>query len=297
MQASGTQTSAPCVRTAHHERPATPTTATSAVAAAARSSGRARRPRSQSRVRFGLPARSRPPASARSGECYPAGIWHGGRGKLQQQRRRGGDPHLQSASRSAYPEGDGDRGVRLQRAAHRLPAAARLQVGRVAQLLALLAPRAASLCCCCCCHRARAPPARTGARSRRALARRAPFCSPCQGGIRRAGACIWSFQAHISGTVSPFKAVWCVPSPRFYCFPLLTVNTNFEFRPPSVECIFMPTSQTRKHPKRVGLHRYSALEGQFGLGFSYHERCSFPPLPLATLLYFTRSSSLSPTES
>lgn len=93
---------------------------------------------------------------------------------------------------------------------------------------------------------------------------------------------------HISGTVSPFKAVWCVPSPRFYCFPLFTFNTNFEFRPPSVECIFMPTSQTRKHSKRVGLHRYSALEGQFGLGFSYQELCPFPPL--AALLCFTSSS-------
>lgn len=68
--------------------------------------------------------------------------------------------------------------------------------------------------------------------SRRAPARRAPLCSICQGGIRRAGEYIWFFQAHISGTVSPFKAVWCVPSPRFYCFPLLTVTSNSEFRPP-----------------------------------------------------------------
>lgn len=147
MQASRTQTSAP--ETAHHERLAAAAAAT-AAAAAARAPGRARRPRSQSRVRLGLTARSRPPVSAQPRECHPAGIWYGGRGRLQQQRRRGGDPHLQPASRPAHPEGDGDRGLRLQRAAHRLPAAASLQVGRVAQLLAGLAPRAASPWCCCC---------------------------------------------------------------------------------------------------------------------------------------------------
>ncbi|EDM08516.1 rCG24730 [Rattus norvegicus] len=119
----------PHLSTAHHERLAAAAAAT-AAAAAARAPGRARRPRSQSRVRLGLTARSRPPVSAQPRECHPAGIWYGGRGRLQQQRRRGGDPHLQPASRPAHPEGDGDRGLRLQRAAHRLPAAASLQVGK-----------------------------------------------------------------------------------------------------------------------------------------------------------------------
>lgn len=98
--------------------------------------------------------------------------------------------------------------------------------------------------------------------------------------------CIWFSRAHISGTVSPFEAVWCVPTPRFYCFPLLTVNANSGFRPLSVECIFMPTSQTRKHSKRVGLHWYSAAEGQFGPGFFYQELCTFPPIPLVALFCF-----------
>lgn len=133
-----------------------------AAAAAARAPGRARRPRPQSRVRPGAAARARaraPTAAVarpRARERHPDGVRGAGgrrRRRLQQQRRRPGDPHLQPAPRPAHPEGGRDSGVRLHRAAHRLPAAARLQVGPAAPVLA---PPA-------CCRRAPATPARTDA--------------------------------------------------------------------------------------------------------------------------------------
>lgn len=139
-----------------------------------------------------------------------------------------------------------------------------------------------------------APPARTGARSRRAPARRAPLCSICHGGIRRAGECIWFFQVHISGTVSPFKAVWCVPSPRFYCFPLLRLPPTLSFDPPSVGFIFMSTSRNEETFKESWLTQ--ALSG----GGTIWSR-ALPSLLLSSslpaLLCPTSSHSHSPTES